>query len=523
MGGDKAVYDKYSAVLDSIGDQVRYIGPIGAGSVAKLVHNAAGYAIHCAVAEVFTMGVKAGVEPLALWSAIRQGALGRKRTFERMADQFLQGKFEPPDFALALAFKDVTLATELAREIGVPMRLNSLAHAEMAEAMARGWGALDSRVLPAAADGAREGEHQGVGGGHQEGDREGRLIDPRQAQGQGGGESSALLTVPEVEVLHEARCMTTDYEVYAIKYARRDARRARAFRRRRSPRRADAHGLLRVADPQRRAHDRGGHGLHRRSGREAQARIHPHAEGGAGAAGRQGGRGDASASSRTCTTTTSARYFDFPQAQFHIQDEEMRYVTGRYMRHARFAHSMEVEDVVGMVRALYKGRLVFHNGVDEIAPGVSVHHIGGHTPGLQSVRVHTKRGWVCVASDATHYYEHFETGRCFTSIVDLAGALEGYDKLRRMADSTEARRSRPRSAGDGALPGGVEGAGRHRGAAGRCAEGVTNVGSTAGERRCAQHEFSRGNPREHTVTSFDRLAGLHRAAVAFDRWQSCDW
>ncbi len=145
VGGDKAVFDRYRPALDSIGDQVRYIGPIGAGSVAKLVHNAAGYAIHCAVAEVFTMGVKAGVEPLALWSAIRQGALGRKRTFERMADQFLQGKFEPPDFALALAFKDVTLATELAREIGVPMRLNSLVHAEMAEAMARGWGALDSR------------------------------------------------------------------------------------------------------------------------------------------------------------------------------------------------------------------------------------------------------------------------------------------------------------------------------------------------------------------------------------------
>ncbi len=147
VGGDKAVFDQYRAVLDAIGDQVRYIGAIGAGSVAKLVHNAAGYAIHCAVAEVFTMGVKAGVEPLALWSAIRQGALGRKRTFERMADQFLQGKFEPPDFALALAFKDVTLATELAREIGVPMRLNSLAHAEMAEAMNRGWGARDSRVF----------------------------------------------------------------------------------------------------------------------------------------------------------------------------------------------------------------------------------------------------------------------------------------------------------------------------------------------------------------------------------------
>ena len=147
VGGDRAVFDRFRPVLDSIGDQVRYIGPIGAGSVAKLVHNCAGYAMHCAVAEVFTMGVRAGVEPLALWSAIRQGALGRKRTFERLSDNFLQGKFDPPEFALNLAYKDVTLATELAREIGVPMRLASLAHAEMGEAINRGWGARDSRVF----------------------------------------------------------------------------------------------------------------------------------------------------------------------------------------------------------------------------------------------------------------------------------------------------------------------------------------------------------------------------------------
>ena len=127
--------------------------------------------------------------------------------------------------------------------------------------------------------------------------------------------------------------------------------------------------------------------------------------------------------------------FDFPKAVFHIQDDEMNYVTGRYMRHARFAHSIEVEDVIGMVRALFKGRLVFHRGTDEIAPGVTLHHIGGHTPGLQCVRVHTKRGWVVVASDATHYYENFETGRCFPSIVDLGGVLEGYDTLRKLADS----------------------------------------------------------------------------------------
>lgn len=147
VGGEREVFDRFRPVLDAIGDQVRYIGPIGAGSIAKLVHNAAGYTILCGLAEVFTMGVKAGVEPLALWSAIRQGSLGRKRTFERMADQFLQGKFEPPDFALNLAFKDMTLATELAREIGVPMRLATLAHAEMSDAVNRGWGAQDSRVF----------------------------------------------------------------------------------------------------------------------------------------------------------------------------------------------------------------------------------------------------------------------------------------------------------------------------------------------------------------------------------------
>ncbi len=146
VGGDRAVFDKYRHVLDAIGDQVIYIGPIGAGSVAKLVHNCAGYAIQTALAEVFTLGVKAGVDPLALWAAVRQCSLGRQRTFDRLGRQFLQGVFDPPDFALKLAHKDVTLATELGREIGVPMRVANLAHAEMTEALNRGWGERDSRI-----------------------------------------------------------------------------------------------------------------------------------------------------------------------------------------------------------------------------------------------------------------------------------------------------------------------------------------------------------------------------------------
>lgn len=146
VGGDERVFNDNCQVLDAIGDQVIYIGAIGAGTVAKLVHNCAGYAIQTAMAEMFTVGVKAGVDPLALWAAVRQCSLGRQRTFDRLGRQFLQGSFDPPDFALKLALKDVTLATDLGRELGVPMRVANLAHADMTEALNRGWAERDSRV-----------------------------------------------------------------------------------------------------------------------------------------------------------------------------------------------------------------------------------------------------------------------------------------------------------------------------------------------------------------------------------------
>ena len=146
VGGDQAIFDKYKHVLDGMSDQARYVGPIGAGSVAKLVHNCAGYIIQTGLAEVFTMGVKGGVEPLALWEAVRQGAVGRSRTFDRMIDSFLINKYDPPNFALRLAHKDVSLACALGRELGVPMRLANLTLEEMTEAMARGWAQRDSRV-----------------------------------------------------------------------------------------------------------------------------------------------------------------------------------------------------------------------------------------------------------------------------------------------------------------------------------------------------------------------------------------
>jgi 3-hydroxyisobutyrate dehydrogenase len=146
VGGDRAIFDKYKRVLDAIGDQARYIGPIGQGTVAKLVHNCSGYAVTVAIAEAFTMGVKAGVDPLALFEAIRQGAGGRRRTYDILIDQFLTGTYDPPAFALRLAHKDVSLATALGKEVGVPMRLCNLTLEEMTEALNRGWGGRDSRV-----------------------------------------------------------------------------------------------------------------------------------------------------------------------------------------------------------------------------------------------------------------------------------------------------------------------------------------------------------------------------------------
>jgi 3-hydroxyisobutyrate dehydrogenase len=147
VGGERKVFDRHKSALDAIGDQARYIGPIGSATIAKLVHNMSGYAVVCALAETFAMGVKAGVEPLALWEAVRQGAAGRRYTFDALINQWLPGKYDPPDFSLKLAHKDVGLATALGRELGLPMRMCELAYAEMTEAMARGWASRDSRAV----------------------------------------------------------------------------------------------------------------------------------------------------------------------------------------------------------------------------------------------------------------------------------------------------------------------------------------------------------------------------------------
>jgi len=146
VGGEQKVFERYLPLLKMMSDQPMYVGPIGAGTVAKLAHNCASFAIQAALAEIFTLGVKGGVDPLALFRALRQGASGRKRTFDRMADFFLPGRYDPPSFSLRLAHKDASLALELARKLGVPMRIGEIALEELAEAMRRGWAERDCRV-----------------------------------------------------------------------------------------------------------------------------------------------------------------------------------------------------------------------------------------------------------------------------------------------------------------------------------------------------------------------------------------
>jgi len=125
----------------------------------------------------------------------------------------------------------------------------------------------------------------------------------------------------------------------------------------------------------------------------------------------------------------------FPQARYHLQDREMAYATGRCMCHQALRVPFEVEDVVAMVRKVFSGRASFHDGTSEITPGVTVHHIGGHSKGLQCVRVKTRRGYVVLAADATHLYAHIDGGRVFPITYNVEEVVEGYETLKHLATS----------------------------------------------------------------------------------------
>ena len=128
---------------------------------------------------------------------------------------------------------------------------------------------------------------------------------------------------------------------------------------------------------------------------------------------------------------------DFGSARIHLQDSEMAFATGRCMCHAPIRATFEVDDVVSMVRRVFGGQACFHDGTAQLCDGISLHHIGGHTQGLQVVRVFTRRGWVVIASDAAHLYANMKTRRPFPILVDLPQMMEGFLRIRALADSDD--------------------------------------------------------------------------------------
>ncbi len=128
---------------------------------------------------------------------------------------------------------------------------------------------------------------------------------------------------------------------------------------------------------------------------------------------------------------------DFPRACFHVQPKEAEYATGPCMCHSFLRHPFDVEDVVNFVRLNFAGRIAFHDGRTELADGLTLHRTGGHSAGLQIVRVWTKRGFVVIASDATHLYKNYRSNLIFPAVYRPDELLEGYRTLRQLADSDD--------------------------------------------------------------------------------------
>lgn len=126
-----------------------------------------------------------------------------------------------------------------------------------------------------------------------------------------------------------------------------------------------------------------------------------------------------------------------PNARLHLQEAEMQYATGRRMTWNHLRHAYSAEHVAEVVRRVYRERVTFHDGDVDLSPGLQLIRIGGHTDGLQSVRVHTERGWVMLASDAIHFYENMIHAEPFPIVFDLGDMLAGFDRLRSLADSPD--------------------------------------------------------------------------------------
>ena len=126
-----------------------------------------------------------------------------------------------------------------------------------------------------------------------------------------------------------------------------------------------------------------------------------------------------------------------PNARLHLQEKELQYATGKYMKFDVMRHAYDVDDVLNIVRGVYQTRVDFYDGDADFAPGIQLVYVGGHTAGLQAVRVHTERGWVVLASDAAHFYANIHKESPFPIVFHVGEMLEGYRKLIKLADTPD--------------------------------------------------------------------------------------
>jgi len=124
----------------------------------------------------------------------------------------------------------------------------------------------------------------------------------------------------------------------------------------------------------------------------------------------------------------------FPEALVHLQEAEVAYATGKYMLHEPLRNAYDSEHIATAVKMVHNGQVRFYEGSGEVLPGITLHRIGGHTAGLQVVRVHTSRGWVVIASDASHFYDNLRQRNPFPIVQDVGAMLQGFGELERLAD-----------------------------------------------------------------------------------------
>ena len=125
----------------------------------------------------------------------------------------------------------------------------------------------------------------------------------------------------------------------------------------------------------------------------------------------------------------------FPQSRITIAEAEYAFTQSGLINRAQFAYAYDTKDAEALADAKTQGRLRSFAGSVDIAPGITMVELGGHTAGQSVVLVDTSEGTVLIASDAIHFYEEFDLDRPFAFVGDLAGTYQGFDSIRTLIET----------------------------------------------------------------------------------------